>query len=196
MAGKVYSSGAAAIAAQKADRARMLKEVIIPAEWDSARRTMRLVVQDSPVDQGEYKSAWEIRRTTGGHPHLANDAPYAGVIELGARPHWPPFAPIYEWALRKAGDLALGGMFKIGSQAFRKDAEGFLNYRGQRSLDQDDRDEVYRFARAVQAKIAREGSPPRYIMRNRLDDAQRFLAEAVQTRLAAFAAKTGTMGKA
>jgi hypothetical protein len=30
------------------------------------------------------------------------DAPYAGIVELGSRPHWAPIRPLLEWAKRHA----------------------------------------------------------------------------------------------
>jgi hypothetical protein len=29
------------------------------------------------------------------------DAPHAAFVEMGTRPHWPPFLPIYRWVQRK-----------------------------------------------------------------------------------------------
>jgi hypothetical protein len=40
------------------------------------------------------------------HEHgatIVNDAPYAGIVELGARPHWAPVQPLYEWFKYKVG---------------------------------------------------------------------------------------------
>lgn len=31
------------------------------------------------------------------------DAPYAGIVEMGSRPHWMPIKPLLEWAKRKVG---------------------------------------------------------------------------------------------
>ena len=54
------------------------------------------------VDQGAYKNGWKVRKITDGVV-LANDAPYAGVIEFGRRAGapGPPLAPIQEWVNRK-----------------------------------------------------------------------------------------------
>lgn len=162
MRGKVFRSGAAAVAAQTRDRREFIHDVLIPAEWESAQRTLRKVSKDSPVDRGEYKHGWSVRRALGNHPHLANDAPHAGIIELGARPHWAPFAPLYEWAQRKAADIGIAPP------------------------------DVYGFAKAVQAKIAAEGQAPKFIMRNRLDDATRYLRLAIERRAATWQGHSGT----
>jgi HK97 gp10 family phage protein len=39
---------------------------------------------------------------------------YAPPQELGTRPFWPPWTPIYEWAKRKVGDAKTAGALAAG----------------------------------------------------------------------------------
>jgi hypothetical protein len=70
----------------------------------------------TPTDQGQLRNGWRASASdrdargrflsTGGVPRLYNDAPHAGIVESGARPH-----PVSEegmdelrlWAMRKLG---------------------------------------------------------------------------------------------
>lgn len=98
------------------------------------------LVKASPVDTGLYAQSWgfEIAEE---QAILGNYAPYAGIIEYGARPHTPPLKPLLAWAKRVLGD---------GSQP------------------PDYSPEVWRLALGVQKKIAAQGSPPKHILENEL----------------------------
>ena len=157
-----------------------LKKLMHRAQLDAANATLPRVVRSSPVDQGLYKLGWEVVETLiGKEVQLRNDAPHAGIIELGARPFWPPFAPLYEWAKRKAGELHLAGLVSIGPQAFRKTKAGTLRYKGQAALNADDDKAIQSFARGVQHAIAKRGLPPRYIMAKQLPFAAKALHRAI-----------------
>jgi hypothetical protein len=51
---------------------------------------------------GQFKSKLRAIPTEHGAV-IQDDAPYAGIIELGARPHWAPVQPLYEWFKYKLG---------------------------------------------------------------------------------------------
>ena len=166
---------------QEKHRKAMLDEVQRLASIDSANETLRQVVQTSPVDQGAYKASWEVKMPSSGRPTmLINDAPYAGVIEAGARPHWAPLEPLIEWARRKAGDLSLAGLVAIRPANFTKSGR----FRGQAGLDDSDSAAIEAFARGVQLKIAAKGQAPKWIMRNQLPFARKSLARAFEFYLA------------
>lgn len=52
------------------------------------------------VDRGELRNSTRFERTDLG-AILSMDAPHAGIMEYGARPFFPPTAPLAAWALRK-----------------------------------------------------------------------------------------------
>lgn len=154
--------------------ARELLEGIHTAQIDSAHATLAVVVSDTDaaglVDLGAYKNSWDVV-DKGEEVRLVNDAPYAGVIEQGARPFTPPLQPLVDWAERKAADLGLVGDAQLDGQG---------QFRGRHSLESAQRQAAKRIARAIQRKFAREGYRPRYIMRNRLPYALQQLKRAIR----------------
>lgn len=72
------------------------------------QRGKAYIVGKSPVDRGILRNAWKIVKLSTGGGELVNDAPYAGIMELGARP----------FKISSAGIFALKGwvmrMFKSG----------------------------------------------------------------------------------
>jgi hypothetical protein len=206
----VYGSPAEALAAQKRVERYIIEHIFTESEYESAIRTQRKISRSGPVDTGHYRHGWEVRRrvkvgaswmakTRMGlaarsaskvpDVQLVNTTPYSGVIEQGARPFWAPIGPLIEWAERKAGALALGGVFSLSSRSFSARPDGSLRFRGRASLNDDDRAAVRAFAYAVRGKIAREGLPALWIMRNHLPYARMALGSAIRRRLRELAVK-------
>ena len=90
------------------------------------------------MDTGLYAASWDFTVEENAVV-LGNYAPYAGVIEYGARPYTPPIGPLLAWAKRVTGDPSQPP-----------------NYSSR----------VWALAKAVQAKIEAEGQAPRHIMEN------------------------------
>ena len=103
---------------------------------DAVVRSVPDLVKSSPVDTGEYASSWDFDINEK-RAILGNFAPHAPIIEKGARPFTPPIAPLLAWAKRVL-----------------KDPSQPPNYSS----------EVWRLAKGVQNKIAREGMKPRNIL--------------------------------
>lgn len=188
-------------------RAKAVREIATKATLDAALETQPQVVKATPVDTGFLAGSWIVKGAAAanselgivGRPtELRNDAPYAGIIEKGTRPFKPPFKPLYEWAKRKAGDLALGGMIQISPNAFRRTkrrlisktgqplhySESRLVYKGKASLTADDDQVIRRFVFAVIAKIARVGLRPKHTMLNALPFANAALKRAMERHIA------------
>lgn len=100
-----------------AAREKAIKSAIARGIRNGIRRGRTLLVQRTPVDTGLLKASWRdsgVRIEPGGGlmAELWNDAPHAGIVEEGARPHSVSAAgrqAIYEWARRHfpgAGDRA------------------------------------------------------------------------------------------
>jgi hypothetical protein len=54
-------------------------------------------------DRGQFRSSWFVEKRANGGWNVVNDAPHAGIIEEGARPHGvnqEGWNAIYEWARR------------------------------------------------------------------------------------------------
>ena len=103
-------------------------------------RSIPDLIQASPVDTGMYANSWDFT-VQEDSVTVGNYAPYAGIIEYGARKHWAPIAPLLAWAKRVLGS---------GSQPPEYDAQ------------------VRALAYAVQKKIAMKGQDPRHIMENEI----------------------------
>ena len=101
-------------------------------------KAIPLLVETSPVDTGLYAQSWDFRKEEFGAV-LGNTAPYASIIEYGARPFTPPIEPLLAWAKRVLGDS---------------------------SQPPDYSPQVKALAFAVQQKIKREGMKPRHVMEN------------------------------
>ena len=111
-------------------------------------RSIPMLVKESPVDTGLYAASWDFKM----HEKsaiLGNYAPYAGIIEYGARPFTPPLGPLLAWAKR-----VLTG---------QKNSEGKTIQTGQPG---DYSPEVWALAKHTQQKIAKFGMQPRHIMEN------------------------------
>ena len=79
--------------------------------FDSAHLCMAIAIEKSPSDQDQLRQAWRVEETEDG-AMIANDAPHAGIVEMGSRPHIPPFFPILQWLARnrKGGSISLQGL--------------------------------------------------------------------------------------
>ena len=122
-------------------------------------RSIPDLVAASPVDTGLYAASWgmtvqEMSVT------LGNYAPYAGVIEDGARPHRPPLGPLLAWAKR----------------VLQSSAQPENNYK-------DDK-RVWALAIYVQKKIEEQGSDPRHILENMIPQIIENIREELRNALA------------
>lgn len=136
------------------------------AAFRAAMRSMPRVVKDTPSDTGRARAGWDVRRAEGG-ADLYNDAPHIGILEAGSRPHWPPLEPILRWVVR----------------VFGIDAEDNATSRRSYEDAEDVSDEAYGIAFAVQAKIARDGTEPHWMVRDNLPRMRKLLKEELEGRL-------------
>jgi len=126
---------------------------VLAAQQESAERAAAVIRERLPRDTGGLRESTHAARGPDG-PEVRIDAPYAGSIEAGARPHWVPLEDLIPWAQRHAGALGL-----------------------------PDATAVERYAAAVQRKIARDGMPPHWVVRGALPDLQRILDERTRSAL-------------
>lgn len=92
----------------------------------------------TPTDLGQLRSAFvtdvqSFAQLDAVFGTLSNALPYALPVELGTKPHFPPLAPLADWALRHIE------YFSAGSG--------------------DDVPDPWLIARGIQRKIGRQGSP-------------------------------------
>lgn len=129
---------------------------------------VEIVAKDAPVDTGRLKQSARLRkRGKSGHPEIVFDAPYAGPVEQGSRPHWVPMTALVRWVRRHAGAF---GLAKRAPSAPKKLSDDPKKRRRQtkalaRRVAWDDN--VVSIARAIRLKIARVGTKPRwYVKKN------------------------------
>ena len=70
---------------------------------DSLLRSVKDMTERSPVDTGLYASSWAVEPLDENNIFFGNTAPYAEIIEFGARPFRPPPGPIIAWCSRQLG---------------------------------------------------------------------------------------------
>ena len=133
-------------------RAKKMPGVIGKGLHHGALHGQTHLVRKSPKDRGLFKASWKVRRGKS-EITLSNSAPYAGIIEFGARPH--PVSregveSIYRWVLRTI-------------TAERTEARGI--------------------AHAIAEKIRKKGQKPTYLVRDSLDDLLDFARGAVEQTL-------------
>lgn len=103
-------------------------------------RSIPDLVSASPVDTGLYASSWDFT-VDEKSVLIGNYAPYADIIEHGARPFTPPLAPLLAWAKR---------VTQSASQPPDYDSQ------------------CWALAMHVQKKIQEHGMAPRHILENAL----------------------------
>lgn len=79
-------------------RDRKVREATLRGVRMAAQRTKSILVSRTPVDTGQLKNTWRKRDISSIHAgkytnlqgpvaEVYNDAPHAGIVEMGARPH-------------------------------------------------------------------------------------------------------------
>jgi HK97 gp10 family phage protein len=118
----------------------------------------RAARKEAPVDRGILRASvvpQVVRRDTVIYGIVGSNREYAPYQELGTRPFWAPWKPLYEWALRKmrgdqkaAGALAAGARMAIAARGIK--AKRFL----QRALEDNTR-RIYRIIGNAVGRIVR-----------------------------------------
>lgn len=141
-----------------------------------AMRARAKIQRETPKDQGQTKASWRLERSaliaTGDHvlATWTNDAPHAGILENGARPHnvnpegWQA---IYRWVERHRS------LFSGGGAAKRREDFTPAPFRGPDP-------QIEAITNGIVRKIAREGQKPTYFVRNMLDDLTRMAEQETQ----------------
>jgi hypothetical protein len=129
------------------------------------------------TDMGQYKNSFHVQRGARDLPAvLWNDAPMAGVIELGARPHpvsQEGIEAIAAWARRKLGlsQVEVSGPVMKGSGGRKKFARGVQD------------DIAMAIAIGIARKIRREGQKPRFVFRDELGNLRKYWREELERLL-------------
>lgn len=133
------------------------------ASYVAALRGEAIVVAATPSDRGLARQGWRTVQTADG-AELRNDVPYIGILEKGSRPHRPPIMPILRWVVRQWGVDLAGGK---------------RSFKDLREVPW----QTWSVARAIQEKIATEGTEPHFMVQDNLPTLRRYLREEVEARL-------------
>lgn len=154
---------------------------------------VRVTNAEDLVYKGQFKNSWDVRRSSRRHGFqswdLANDAPHAGIIERGARPH--PVSPegraaIMEWVARKV----LGMRMSKQMRAFVSSAGAsnpWSRRPGRRTREQ--LAQLQAITWGIVNRLKREGQQGRFIVRDNLDRLHEILLRMVERRVVAQANK-------
>lgn len=170
-------------------RARETAGALKEGALRAAHRGHAHLVGQTPVDQGQLRNSWRVvdRRAQSLSPgaveelaEIINDAPHAGVVELGARPH--PVSPegwdaIYEWVRRHFG-FTVGGsseMRRVGGETGEDPVLSEITW-------------------GIVHKIAREGQRPTYFVRDSMPELKRLLDLEVKKAIRRAAARRRRAG--
>lgn len=104
-------------------RTDAVKKAILTGTVNGAMRGRAILVRETPVDQGQLRASWKVRQRILGNiiAELFNDAPHAGIVEAGARPHPVNRAGIFaltRWAWRNRGLFGLRSLEEAQGVAF------------------------------------------------------------------------------
>lgn len=149
----------------------------------AAHRGRALLVRMSPVDMGVYKNSWRVRHSSNGLPDILNDAPHAGIVELGARPHHVSaegIEALTAWVKRHIGTPTQGPHWqrpnygpKLPSQPGPK-----MPRRAGASLPSVDK-EARAMAWAIAKKIEKYGQVGYYVVERAMPQLARFAVQEV-----------------
>lgn len=169
---------------QKERQARLTK-----ALRATARRGVGVVKKNVPVAFGELREATEARGLSNGGAQIATEAPHAGAIELGSRPHWVPLDALVKWVqLRGMQGLASTRQLARlpGTSTFRNARHVAEQIRNRMLADGSDAvasDAPMQVARAIQLSIAKHGTKPHWYMRESQAEVFKILDEEIQKAL-------------
>lgn len=119
-------------------------------------RSIPDLVAASPVDTGLYAASWNFS-VDEEKAIIGNTAPYAGIIEEGARPFTPPIEPLLQWAHR-----VLNGTGAKRGQPLTPDE---VEETGKSPLSGYSSEE-WALATGVQKKIRAHGMAPHHILKD------------------------------
>jgi hypothetical protein len=151
---------------------------------EGAHRARAILVTRTPTDTGHLRAAWRVVERFGGLPTVINDAPYAGVVEMGARPHpvsREGIQALVEWVWRHRMSLAGGrtGTTALVTRSGRAAAmPKKLTRHGINLVN-----EIRGIAFAIAWKLRHYGQKPTYFVRGSLDEVRAALAHEIAAAL-------------
>ena len=159
----------------------------------AARTTARFIITDTvPKAFGELSNSIHVIDGPRGNADIVADAPHAGAVENGSRPHTPPLAPLIAWVkLRGMQGITATGRIKKNRdryglirnwrlEAARVIALSLKNKQRGGALSVDAPTEI---ARAIQQSIRLHGTKPHKFMYQGVHVAESSLDQYVNAAL-------------
>jgi len=152
-------------------RAKASEKAVRRAALSSAHRGKTMITGHTPGDLGQLRLSWDVKKPLAMGRELAelvNDAPHAGSVEMGARPHpvsSEGIAALHAWVWRHRN------YFDIGTKG------------------RDAKKEALGIAYAIAKKIRVKGQKPTYFVRDKLPTFFRITAAEINREFAKLAAK-------
>ncbi|MFS8639597.1 MAG: hypothetical protein LOD90_02075 [Symbiobacteriaceae bacterium] len=84
----------------------IVREELTQAIWALGRAAQRTAKRKAPVDTGLLRSTIELEKKPL-RAWIGSTRRHAAPMEEGARPHWPPHQPIYNWVWRNRAKMGL-----------------------------------------------------------------------------------------
>ncbi len=156
--------------------ARRVPELSHNASITAANRARTMLVRASPVYTGIFRNAWRVRLNPGKNQGatVENDAPHAGIIEKGARPHpvsREGIEALTLWAKRKL----LHGASRAAAKRVSKKNRG--------SVTADIDAEAKRIAFAIAKKISQVGQKGLFLVEKRMGKFSKFYVTALNDEI-------------
>lgn len=168
----------------------------------AAHRARRLMVQRHssgryPVYLGQMRAGWAVRRVPGG-AEMYNDAPHAGIVEEGARPHKVSKEgreAIKRWVLKKLGASLSSIANQEATARFRKLTKGAGRGRvgdAVRTFAKDMRQEAAKSSIERQAdaitwgiveKLRAEGQKGLFVLKKSMPEIEKYIGQEVDRAL-------------
>jgi hypothetical protein len=154
-----------------------------------AERGRTIMVKRTPTDLGQLRASWKVKATAL-VAELINDAPHAGIVELGARPHKVSaegWQAIYEW-VRRHPEL-------YGRTRMRRRVSATLAQQTAIGPFAGIDPEITGITWAIVKKINKHGQKPTFFVMKAMDDLRAALIGEVETQLARATARQVTRPK-
>lgn len=168
------------------------------ALFEAAEAGAAVIARAAPKDLGELCRSIRAVRVSEAESQLRIEAPHAGMVELGSRPHTPPLKPLVAWVKRHERTLSAGRRSGDSKPPRRRSFRARIRAHYRRVLRffggarptsgrspvrrpraQLTDPQIEQIARAIQMKIAKEGTKPTHFVRQNLWHLRRIMTRMV-----------------
>lgn len=171
-------------------RARKTPAELTKAMTRTAHRGRAMLARRTPKDLGQAKAGWRvskpIRSAGGARVDLYNDAPYVGILELGARPHGMSLEgrmAIFEWVLRNIPPSPVQGPVQ-----HRREKSGGRSGMNKRHAEAGGVDaEAMDITNAIVRKIRQKGQKGKFFVLKSMEEMNRDFGANLDKQITAYA---------